>query len=293
MLSRYKNYLLLHLTVFIYGFTGILGKLISIEAEDLVWYRLLIAVSSLLLFITFIKKQTLTCTSKQLLYYLLTGLVIASHWVFFYLSIKTAPVSIAVVCLSSSTFFTALIEPLFYKRKIIVYEVVLGFVIIFSLYLIFKINYTYKLGMIYGIISAFLASVFPVLNGMLTKGGNAYTITFYELSGGFLFLTIYFSITGHFTSDFFSVGLSDIIWLTLLGIVCTAFTFVISVAIMQEISPYTVVLSINLEPLYTIILAAIILGESNYLSPTFYLGTVFILSTIFMNAYLKKRFSGA
>jgi drug/metabolite transporter (DMT)-like permease len=278
LLSKYKNYLLLHLTVFIYGFTGILGKLISIEAEDLVWYRLLIAVAA---------------TTKQLLYYLLTGLVIASHWVFFYLSIKAAPVSIAVVCLSSSTFFTALIEPLFYKRKVIVYEVLLGFVIIFSLYLIFKINYTYKLGMIYGIVSAFLASVFPVLNGMLTKGGNAYTITFYELGGGFLFLTIYFGITGHFNAGFFNIGMADIIWLTLLGIVCTAFTFVISVAIMKEISPYTVVLSINLEPLYTIILAAIMLGESDYLSASFYVGTVFILSTIFINAYLKKRFSGA
>lgn len=266
-----------------------MGKLISIPAQNLVWYRLLIAIAGLFIFIVFIKKQQLTCTKKQLAYYSLTGVVIASHWVFFYLSIKAAPVSIAVVCLSSSTFFTALIEPLFYKRKIIGYEVLLGIVIILSLYLIFKINYAYKLGMIYGIISALLASVFPVLNGVLIKNSNAYTLTFYELTGGFIMLSCYFIFKQNFNAAFFEVSLTDICWLTLLGIVCTAFTFVIGVEVMKEISPYTVVLSINLEPLYTIIIAALFLGESAYLSAGFYLGTAFILSTIFINALLKKK----
>jgi drug/metabolite transporter (DMT)-like permease len=224
-------------------------------------------------------------------FYSLTGIIIASHWVFFYLSIKAAPVSIAVVCLSSSTFFTALIEPLFYKRKVIFYEVLLGIVIIFSLYLIFKINYNYKLGMIYGIISALLASIFPVLNGILIKNSNAYTLTFYELLGGFVLLTFYFLLSNNFNAQFFQVSMSDYIWLILLGIVCTAFTFVIGVEIMKEISPYTVVLSINLEPLYTIIIAAIFLGESAYLSIGFYWGTAFILSTIFINAWLKRKFT--
>lgn len=255
------------------------------------WYRLLIAIVALFVFITFIKKQALICTKPQMLYYFLTGIVISSHWVFFYLSIKAAPVSIAVVCLSSSTFFTALIEPLFYKRKIILYEVILGLVIIFSLYLIFKINYAYKLGMIYGIISAFLASVFPVLNGLLIKNSNAYTLTFYELLGGLILLTIYFFFNGQFNVHFFNVSPADLFWLSLLGIVCTAFTFVIGVEVMKEISPYTVVLSINLEPLYTIIIAALFLGESAYLSAGFYWGTAFILSTIFINALLKKKYA--
>jgi len=268
-----------------------LGKLITIPAQNLVWYRLLIALIALLIFILFIKKQSLVCTKKQLFFYLITGLVIASHWVFFYLSIKAAPVSIAVVCLSSSTFFTALIEPLLYKRKILLYEVFLGIVIIFSLYLIFKINYAYKWGMIYGIISALLASIFPVLNGILIQKSNAYTLTFYELGGGFLMLSIYFLLQGSYTFSFFEVSLLDFLWLLLLGIVCTAFTFVIGVEIMKEISPYTVVLSINLEPLYTIIIASIFLGEAALLTPGFYLGTGFILSTIFVNAFLKKKFA--
>lgn len=257
----------------------------------MVWYRLLIAILALFVFITFIKKQRLICTKKQLFFYLCTGIVIASHWVFFYLSIKAAPVSIAVVCLSSSTFFTALIEPLFYKRRILLYEVILGVIIIFSLYLIFKINYAYKWGMIYGIISALLTSVFPVLNGLLIKNSNAYTLTFYELGGGFLMLSVYFLFQGKFTFSFFDVSLSDLIWLILLGIVCTAFTFVIGVEIMKEISPYTVVLSINLEPLYTIIIATIFLGEAALLTQGFYWGTAFILSTIFINAVLKKKFA--
>ena len=268
-----------------------MGKLITIPAQNLVWYRLLIALVALLIFILFIKKQNLVCTKKQLFFYLITGLVIASHWVFFYLSIKAAPVSIAVVCLSSSTFFTALIEPLLYKRKILLYEVFLGIVIIFSLYLIFKINYAYKWGMIYGIISALLASIFPVLNGILIKKSNAYTLTFYELGGGFLMLSVYFLLQGSYTFSFFEVSLLDFIWLLLLGIVCTAFTFVIGVEIMKEISPYTVVLSINLEPLYTIIIASIFLGEAALLTSGFYLGTAFILSTIFVNAFLKKKFA--
>lgn len=145
--------------------------------------------------------------------------------------------------------------------------------------------------MIYGIISAMLASVFPVLNGILIKNSNAYTLTFYELSGGFLALTLYFLLTANFTTSFFSITMSDLLWLILLGIVCTAFTFVIGVEIMKEISPYTVVLSINLEPLYTIIIATVFLGESAVLTQGFYWGTAFILSTIFINAILKKKYA--
>lgn len=147
--------------------------------------------------------------------------------------------------------------------------------------------------MIYGIISALLASVFPVLNGMLIKNSNAYTLTFYELTGGFLLLSMYFILSQNFNAHFFDVSATDYFWLILLGIVCTAFTFVIGVEIMKEISPYTVVLSINLEPLYTIIIAALFLGESNFLSPGFYWGTAFILSTIFINALLKKKYAKA
>ena len=145
--------------------------------------------------------------------------------------------------------------------------------------------------MIYGIISALLASIFPVLNGILIKNSNAYKLTFYELIGGFILLSVYFIFNGNFNASFFMVSLADYLWLIILGIVCTAFTFVIGVEIMKEISPYTVVLSINLEPLYTIIIAALFLGESAYLSNGFYWGTAFILSTIFINALLKKKFA--
>ncbi len=145
--------------------------------------------------------------------------------------------------------------------------------------------------MIYGIISALLASVFPVLNGILIKNSNAYTLTFYELSGGFLVLTLFFIISSKFNTAFFNVSTTDLLWLILLGIVCTAFTFVIGVEIMKEISPYTVVLSINLEPLYTIVIATVFLGESSVLTQGFYWGTAFILSTIFINAFLKKKYA--
>lgn len=276
--------------MFIFGFTGIFGKLISIAAVNLVWYRLLIAVLVLVIFIGIKNRNLLNVSRNNLLKFIATGSIIALHWVYFYLSIKNAPVSVAVVCLSSSTFFTALIEPLFFKRKIRIYEMLLGIVIIISLYLIFKINSSVKLGMTYGIISAFLASIFPVLNGLLAQKNDAYTVTFYELLGGWMVLSIYLLFTGVFTAPFFNISNVDIGWLLLLGVICTAFTFVIGVSIMRTISPFTVVLSINLEPVYTIILAAFLFKEYQFLSISFYIGTAFILSTIVINALLKKRF---
>lgn len=288
MLQQYKNYFLLHLTVFIYGFTGILGKLISLPADNLVWYRLVIAILSLLVFLLFTQRPVIA-QPKDILRYAGVGFIIALHWVFFYRSIKEGSVSVAVVCLAASTFFTAIIEPLLFKRKLRVYELLAGALIFLALFYMFSEDNIPTAGVTEGIISAFLAAIFPVLNGLLTKNHDPFRLTFYELSGGLVLLSFYFLFTGEFSNNFWEVSHADWMWLLVLGIVCTAFTFVIGVKIMREISPFTVVLSINLEPVYTIILAYFIFADAERMSLRFYSGTLLILLCIGFNAYLKKR----
>jgi drug/metabolite transporter (DMT)-like permease len=288
MIEKYKNYLLLHLIVFIYGFTGILGRLISIQAIDLVWFRMLIAVAVLFAYVK-IAGKSIRVSPKNIVRYSLIGLLIAAHWVTFYHAIKVSNISITVVCLASCTFFTSLIEPLFYKRPVIFYEVIFGILIVIGLYFIFNFQRQYSLGIFYGIISAFLASIFPVLNGKLAKTHNAYAVSVFELFGGFAGLTIFLLFTSSFSAGFFDVSVLDLLYISLLAIVCTAFTFVISIHVMKEISPYTVVLSINLEPVYTIIFAYFIFREKEQMTTDFYVGTCFVLLTIFANAYLKTR----
>jgi len=285
-LKKYEHYLLLHLIVFLFGFTGILGKLISIDAATLVWYRVLIASITIFLFLKW-KKKSLLMTRDGLLKSIGTGLIIAAHWLCFFESIKQANVSIALICLSSATFFTSLIEPLFHKRKVKTYEVLFGLIVIGGLCFIFNIESRFHTGIIYGVASAFLASLFSVINSILIKQDPAETISFWELSSGFVGLTFYL----FFFQDFNSVQLKmeDFVYLLILGIVCTAYAFVISIEVMKSLTPYTVNISINLEPVYGIILALVIFGDSEFMSPGFYIGGLIILLTIFGNALMKKR----
>ncbi len=286
--SKYKYFLLLHFVIFIWGFTGILGGLISIPAVSLVWYRMLIAVAGVVLYAG-ITQKSLTLALPQIGKAMAVGLVIALHWVFFYQSIKSATVSIAVVCLSFATFFSALIEPLFFKRKIYPYELIFGILVVIGLIYIFNFQPGYSEGIFYGVISASLSALFTVLNGKLAPKYEAVALSTYELLGGFLGITIYFFFTSKLSPELFHVSTSDLFYLILLGIVCTAFAFVASVLVMKQLSPYTVVISTNLEPVYTILLAYFIFGEEEKMNLQFYVGTLFILLILFANAFYKQK----
>ena len=286
--SRYKNYFLLHFIIFIWGFTGILGGLISLSAVSLVWYRMLIAVAGVFLW-GLIRNNSFKVSSKQLMYAMAVGLVIAAHWVFFYQSIKSSTISIAVVCLSCATFFSSLFEPLFFKRKIYPYELIFGLLVVLGLIYIFNFQTGYATGILLGVVSAILSALFTVLNGKLAKNYNAISLSLYELMGGFLGLSLYFLFTSKFNANLFFVPLSDMMYLVILGIVCTAFAFVGSVIVMKQLSPYTVVISTNLEPVYTIILAYFIFGEKEKMNIQFYIGAAFIVLILFANAYYKSK----
>lgn len=285
--KKYKNFILLHFIVFIWGFAGILGKSISLNATSMIWYRLLIAVGVLFVYLKLIKVD-FKLNIKDLIQFSLIGFLIAFHWVCFYHAIKVSNISVCLACFSSTALFTAFVEPIIYKRKLDWIEIVCGLIVLIVLGTIFTIETKYKTGMLLSISAAFIAAIFSVINGTLVRKHNSRIITFYELLTGFIWISIYLLINGDFKLEFFNVSNSDWAFLMILAVIGTAFTFVISIEIMKEISPYTINLAVNLETVYGIILAFFIFGEEEKMTPQFYLGTVIILGTIFLNAVLKS-----
>ena len=282
------NLLLLHTIVLIFGFTGILGKLITLSSHHLVWYRMLIALAAISMYMPLVKVSA-KAGKRRVIALLVTGMITAAHWITFFEAIKVSTVSVTLACLSTATLFTALIEPLFFKRRISVSEIIMGVCIIAGLGMIFSVETQYALGIGLAVLSAFLASLFNVLNGIFIRSDKPSRIALYEMIGGVLLISIYLSIRGDWNTDFFSVSGADWLWLLLLGTVCTAFAFVVGVKVMETISPFTVSLSINLEPIYGIILAWFIFGAEEQMNFGFYLGAFVIFATVFTNAYLKRR----
>lgn len=286
-IARYQYHLLLHFIVIIWGFTGILGKLISLPSNSLVWYRMLIAFFGIGVYL-FTSGIQVKPKPSNVAKYFVVGLVVALHWVTFFQSIKVSNVSIALACLSSTTLFVAFLEPLIYKRKIVLYEVILGLCVIIGLSLIFSFETQYKQGIILALISAFLAATFGTLNGVLVRNDRPRVISFYEMLGGFLGITVYFLVTNQWQVFTSIPAIQDMGNLLILGLVCTAFAFVASVEVLKVLSPYTVTISINMEPIYAIILALLFFGDEEKMTSGFYAGAALILGTIFTNAYLKR-----
>lgn len=286
--TELKNYLYLHFLVFIWGFTAILGALISIDAIPLVWYRMFFAV--ILVFIYFIvKKKSLTVGPKALLKFFISGVIIAVHWIFFFSAIKVANVSVALIALSTGALFTSFLEPLFFRRRINFLELLFGLIVIAGLYIILNFEGEYTLGIIYALIASFLSVLFTVLNGLYVRKHTAEVISFYQLLFGVGFITIYVLFTTGFSSEQFALKSSDFIYLFILSSICTAYAFIVSVKIMKHLTPYTVILTLNLEPVYGIILAVLIFGEKEKMSLQFYVGATVILLIVVINGILKNK----
>lgn len=288
MRKQTKNQIYLHLLIVLLGFTGILGKLISLDAAPLVWFRMLIALFGLLFYLI-IRRISLVLSPMVILKILATGLITAAHWITFFMSIKVANVSVALICFASTTFFMALLEPLFFKRKILLYELLLGLVVIFGLYFIFELETGHQLGIVFGVLAAFLGSLFMVINGIYIKKYDAVVISTYEMIGGFLGLSLFMFLSGDLNLSMLEISIIDFAYLLILGLICTSFAFVVNVFILRELPPFSVSISFNLEPIYAIIFALIILGSTEVMKPGFYLGSLIILSSIILNGYLKNR----
>lgn len=289
--DKLKSYLHLHLIVFIWGFTAVLGALISIPADEIVWYRMLMASIFLGFYIGFSKKS-FRITWTSLLQLTLVGLLIALHWIFFFHAIHVSNVSITLSVFSLGAFLASLLEPLFYGRKVLWYEVFFGVIILVALSVIMQVEMGYLKGMIYAFVSIVLGVLFTLFNGKLIQKHDSAVITFYEFLAGVLFISCYFVFQNKFTLDFFNVSLTNWSLLFLLSSICTAYAFTASVKVMKQLSPYTVMLTTNLEPVYGIILAFLIIGEKEKMSVSFYGGALLIIAVVILNGILKYKNSG-
>ncbi len=282
-----RNLLVMHATVVIWGFTGILGNLISISATHLVWYRVLIAFITLFIYFR-ITKTDLKISRNVFFKLFFTGAIVGCHWILFFQSIKSSTVSVALVCLSSVTLFTAILEPLINRKKISKLEIFIGCLIISGIFMIFKFESRYTLGISLGLACAFCASLFSIINSKQVQNRPAPVISFYELGGAWVWISVYMLLTSGFNHTM-KPAVSDIIFLMILGTVCTSLAYVAGVSVMRELSAFRVALITNLEPVYGIILAFIFFGKKEHMTIGFYAGSVIILSAIFVYPYIRNK----
>ncbi len=277
----------MHFIVILLGFTGVLGKLIDCGSTVLVWYRMLIAFVFLLAYIYF--TSNFKISKKNFIQILGIGFVVAAHWLFFFESIKVSNVSVAVVCMGTSSLFSSFLEPLILKRKIQFRELILSIVVLFAIGLALNADFSYVLGFVYGVIAAFLATLFTILNALYVNKVSSEKITLIEMLGGFLIISVYLLFSNNIAFSDLNISSKDILYLIILGGICTSFAFVISVEVMKFLSPYNVIMAVNLEPVYSVLLALLIFGESENMNLSFYIGGLLIITTVSVDAYLKKN----
>lgn len=295
MTASIKDYLMLHFIVLIWGFTAILGLLISLPAIELVFYRTLIAslgIAGLFL----LKKRSLLIPFPEMIRVVSIGFVIAIHWILFFWSAQVSTASVCLAGMATTSLWTAFVEPIFNRTKIKWYEVALGLMVISGLLVIFSFEVGYWLGLSMALGSAFLAAVFSVLNGRLAHKHSPYQITFFEMAGACIASAVFMPFYSYFLAE---DGLKmnwegyDWFWLFILGGICTVYAFSVSVELMKRLSVFSINLTINLEPVYGIILAVLIFGESEKMTPQFYFGTAIILVSVLtypvLNYWNKRR----
>lgn len=287
--NRIKNIAHLHFIVFVFGFTSILGALISIPAIPLTIYRMGIASFFLGIFILLYDLNKIKLNKSLIIKILICGIIIALHWITFFYAIKISNVSITVSMIASAAFLTSIIEPLFFKKKFMFYEFILGIISLIGVSIIFNAEFVYIEGLITAIISALLVSIFTLLNSTFVNNNSSMTISFYELLVGFLFSLFLYSLLDRTSLMFINLDYNDFILLLVLAIVCTSYAFTKSIDLINYLKPFTIMMIINMEPIYAILLSLLIFGESEYLSIDFYLGFVIVLASVIINGIFKYK----
>ena len=284
-----QSFLKLHIAILLAGLTGVLGRLITLDEGLLVLYRM--GISSLAMFaIAMLGRNLLMPARSDLLRLVGTGGIVALHWVLFYGSIKYANVSIALVCFSTVGFFTSILDPLITGRRWLMRELLLGCAVMLGIWLIFSFDAAFRTGILLGLVSSFMAALFTVLNKILLRHHTAESLTRWEMTGGWLLLTALLPFWLHwFPASRLVPTLSDLGWLIFLGLFCTVFAFRLSMDALKDISPFTVNLSYNLEPVYGILLAFVLFEENKYLGRGFLPGMLIILATVVIQTLLAWR----
>lgn len=294
-IPTFKDYLQLHFIVLIWGFTAILGLLISIPAVELVFFRTLLA-TLLLALLLYVRKKNVRLAKADILRMMLTGGLIAAHWILFFGAARVSTASICLAGMATSSLWTSLTEPLIRGRKMSLLEIFLGLVVILGLYVVFHFEFNHALGITMAIASALLAALFSVVNAQFTTRHDAFVITFYEMAGAciciLLFLPVYrLYLTENHTLQL-SPTLTDWLYIAILAGVCTVYAYSLAVRLMKKFTAFAMNLTINLEPVYGIILAFLFFGDAEKMTIGFYLGTVIILAAVLMypvlNRYLQQ-----
>jgi len=280
----------MHFIVLIWGFTGVLGRLISVSALDLVWHRIVLAVVFLWAYQRLLGGQLQRIPNRRLTGTLiLNGLVLMVHWVTFYAAIKLSNISLTLACLSTGPLFTAFLEPLIFRRKLAWSEVAVSFGVVVGLLMVVGSVQGQGLAIAVGLISSALSALFSVLNGRIVRDMDAASISFWELLAGLAGLSLYLLATGALDATLSAPNPKDWAYLALLASFCTAFAFVQSVRIMRYLSPFTVVLTISMEPIYGILLALLVFGADEAMPPLFYAGFAVVLLMLLANAWVQRR----
>lgn len=272
----------LHIAVFFWGFTGILGRLISLNEGWLVWWRMLFTAITLWIYFL-VSKQIQKVSLKGFLKIASIGTILSMHWLLFYGSIKYSNVSIALTCLATTGLLSAIIEPLFFRKRINIFEIVLGMFALVGIIIIYFSNLQFSVGIYIGLLSSLATVIVSVLNKKIVGGYTPQVITLYQLTGGFLGLTLLmplYNLLLH--SDFQTPQNLDWLWLFILAVFCTVLTFILYIAALKKLSAFTINLTLTLEPIYGIILAFAVFSENKYLSNYFYIGFALIIVAVFL-----------
>lgn len=284
-----KQYVHLHFIVVLLGFTAILGALITLPAAELVWFRMLFAFAGLWVYLLW-RKIPFRLKWRDMLRLFGIGLVVALHWITFFHAIKVSNVSVTLGVFASAALFTSFVEPLLQKRRIFWLEVVLGLTTVAGIYIIFRYEFKYIEGIIFSLASALLNALFAVFNRNISHRHHHTVISFYEMLGGFIFISAFFAITGQLSLAELQLSGPDLFWLLVLALVCTSYAFTAIVDIMKVLSAYTVMLAVNLEPVYGIIMAFFIFPQAERMSGGFYVGAAIIVLAVLSYPFLKRKF---
>jgi drug/metabolite transporter (DMT)-like permease len=292
LIATTKDYFKLHFIVFLFGFTAILGKLVSIPAVEMVFYRTLLAAIGMA-FLILVTRGTFKISNSDLIKILLTGVIVAIHWITFFASGRVSNPSTSLVGFATCSFWAAFIEPIAKRKKIHSLEVGLGLVVLVGLVLIFSFDFNYAFGLFLGIISGLTAALFSVMNSKLAARVSAYTITFYEMVGACLTVALFFPIYQSYFAEDKQLHLApapmDWVYIGIMSIACSVYAYSVMIDLSKKLSVFFIQLALNLEPVYGIIIALLVFGQQEVMGWNFYVGTVIILSAVVLYPVLKKK----
>lgn len=286
MTARTRSLILLHGIVVIFGFTGILGKLISIEAEPLVFWRVTLGGLTTALFLT-ARGRWLVWDKKSALQAAGIGWLVAAHWVTFFASIKASSVGLALTMLATAPLFVGLFEPVVYRRKLVWRELAAAVWVFVGIGLVFKAEQDQTLGIVLGLTSALLAAVFSTLNGVMVRHHEPVNLSVLELGAASLGMTLWLLVQGEFDASLLQLSAQDWMWTVLLAVVATSFAFMVSIRVLKNLTPFESAMAINLEPIYAIVLAYFIFGER--FESGFYIGAALVIGAVFADTAMRAR----